>query len=246
MSAGWISVEVAGKKVEVFDPLGLARPRFGVLFLHGYGLETLNESPAFTRVLGELNLACLCPHGGRCWWTDRVCAEFDPKVTNERYIVDAIVPFFQQRWVLTPPSIGLLGISMGGQGALRLAFKHPGLFPVVAGISSALDYHELYGQGMVIDSMYTSKEQCRQDSALLHVPPSNYPAFIYFCIDPADTRWYRGNDRLHEKLTALGIEHEVDLTTRSGGHSWEYFDHMAQPALRFIQSGLEQQSRRLV
>jgi S-formylglutathione hydrolase len=135
---------------------------------------------------------------------------------------------------------------MGGQGALRLAFKYPESFPVVGAISSAVDYHELYGQGMAIDEMYDSKEQCRQDTATLHIHPSQYPPHIFFCIDPDDTSWYRGNDRLHEKLSALGVPHEIDLTTRAGGHSWDYFNHMAERAVRFVYAGLEQESRRLL
>ena len=156
------------------------------------------------------------------------------------------MPFFRARWSLAPPAIGLQGISMGGQGALRLAFKHPSLFPVVAGIASALDYHDLYGQGMPLDDLYESKEQCRQDTAILHVHPAQYPGHIFFCVDPDDERWFRGNDRLHEKLSALGMPHEADLTTRAGGHSWDYFNHMAERVERFIAAGLEQESRRLL
>jgi S-formylglutathione hydrolase len=239
-------MDVAGKPADVFDPLEDARPRFGVLHLHGVAGESLRDLPMFTRLLEELKLACVCPQGKRCWWADRICAEFDSQVTPERYVLDSVLPFFRQRWGLAPPAIGVQGISMGGQGALRLAFKHPELFPVVAGISSALDHHELYGQGLPLDAMYNSKEQCRQDTALMHVPPTGYPPSIFFCIDPDDMRWYRGNDRLHEKLNALGIPHEVDITTRAGGHSWDYFNHMAERVERFIYAGLEQQSRRLL
>jgi S-formylglutathione hydrolase len=153
---------------------------------------------------------------------------------------------FARRWNLKPPGVGVFGISMGGQGALRLAFRHPQVFPVTAGISSAIDFHELYGQGTPLDDMYESKEHARQDTALLHVPPFQPPPHIYFCIDPEDDFWYRGNDRLHEKLSALGVPHTADLTTSAGGHSWEYFDKMAEPALRFVVSGLEHESRRLL
>ena len=246
MSAGWTAVEIAAKKADVFDPPGGTRARFGVLFFHGHGLETLVDRLSYTRVLAELKLACVCPHGQHSWWGDRVCAEFDPRLTPEKYLLNDVLPFLEARWDLKPPAIGLLGISMGGQGALRLAFKHPRLFPVAAGISSALDYHDLYGQGSTIDGMYDSKEQCRQDTALMHVPPSGYPPHLFFCVDPADARWFRGNDRLHEKLSALGIPHEVDFTTRAGGHSWDYFNHMADRALRFVYAGLEQESRRLL
>ena len=135
---------------------------------------------------------------------------------------------------------------MGGQAALRLAFKYPQMFPVASGIASALDYHELYGHGTPLDDMYDSKEQCRQDTALMHVPPYNPPPHLHFCIDPEDVDWYRGNDRLHEKLNALGVAHTADLTTQAGGHSSDYFNHMATPALRFIYQGLATESRRLL
>ena len=102
------------------------------------------------------------------------------------------------------------------------------------------------GQGSPLDDMYNSKEQCRQDTAPLHVPPHEYPPHIFFCIDPTDQAWYRGNDRLHEKLIALGIPHEIDFTTRAGGHSWDYFNHMAERVVRFLVAGLEQESRRLL
>jgi len=241
----WTTLDIVGKPADVFDPPG-GRPRFGLLFLHPVGQETLRQSPTYTQLLEANRLACVCPAGGYSWWADRPCPEFDPTLTAERYLLDRVLPVFRERWNLAPPAVGLLGISMGGQGALRLAFKHPRTFPAVAGIASALDYYELHGRGLSIDGMYDSKEQCRQDGALLHIHPVHYPPHIFFCIDPADTDWYRGNDRLHEKLNALGIPHEADLTTRAGGHSWDYFNHMAGRAIRFLVAGLETEGRRLL
>jgi S-formylglutathione hydrolase len=244
MNGGWTLERIAGKSADVFAPAG--RPRFAILYLHGAGLETLRDNPTYSRLFAELGLACVCPHGGRCWWVDRLCPEFDPVLSPERHLLDRVMPFFRERFGLAPPRIGLLGVSMGGQGALRLAFRHPEIFPAAAGIASALDFHDLYGQGTTLDQMYDSKEQCRQDTALLHVPPHHAPPHLYFCIDPDDTLWLRGNDRLHEKLTALGVEHTVDLSTRAGGHTWTYFNHRAEPAVRFLVAGLEQESRRLL
>jgi S-formylglutathione hydrolase len=250
MKGTWTRTEIADKAADVYEPPptpGATRlARFGVLFLHPVGLETLVGNTAFTRLFDEYKLVCVSPHAGRCWWVDRPCREFDPVLTPEKYLLEHVLPFFRQRWNLMPRAIGLLGISMGGQGALRLSFKYPEIFPVAAGISSAIEYQELYGEGTPIDDMYDSKEQCRQDTALMHVPPFKPPPHIFFCIDPADWRWHRGNDRLHEKLNALGVPHTCDLTTEAGGHSWQYFNHMAEPAIRFIHSGLEQESRRLL
>lgn len=246
MQSTWKSENIGGKHADVYEPAGPGRARFGLLYLHSAGLETLRDQPVYTHWLETFRLACVCPHGEQSWWADRVCPVFDPALTPERHILQNVMPEFQRRWGLEPRSIGLLGISMGGQGALRLAFKHPQLFPVVAGISSALDYYEWYGQGLPLDTMYDSKEQCRQDTALLHIHPSQFAPHIFFCIDPVDASWYRGNDRLHEKLNALGITHTADLTTQAGGHSWDYFNHMAERAIRFIVKGLEEESRRLL
>jgi S-formylglutathione hydrolase len=246
MAGAWITESIGGKPADVLDGATPNSPRFGLLYLHGGSLETLRGRPVYSRRLEELALACVCPHGGRCWWVDRPCTEFDSAISPEQFLLQSVLPFFEERLGLRPPAIGLLGVSMGGQGALRLAFKHPQLFPVVAAIAPAIEYHELYGRGTVLDAMYTSKEQCRQDTAPMHVPPAGYPPHVFFCVDPADAFWFRGNDRLHEKLSALGIPHEIDFETEAGSHSWEYFDHMAGRALDFLCDGLVRESRRLL
>lgn len=245
MNGIWKEVALGGKLAEVYEPSG-SRPRFGVLYLHSAELETLRGRPAFTQRLDELRLACVCPRGGRSWWVDRICQEFDPLLSPERYLLESVRPFFDSHWGLGPRAVGLLGVGMGGQAALRLAFKQPDLFPAVAAIAAAIEYHQFYGQGTLLDAMYDSKEQCRQDTAILHVSPLKAPPHIFFCIDPDDADWYRGNDRLHEKLNALGIAHECDLTTRAGGHSWAYFDRMVDRAMRFLAAALERESRRLL
>jgi S-formylglutathione hydrolase len=244
MSGVWQTIEIGGKSADVFEPAG--PPRFGLLFLHDEDSETLRERLLFTELLQQLKLACICPHGKQSWWLDGIDPDFDPVLSSEKYVVNRVRPFFAERWGFAARGVALLGIGMGGQGALRLAFKHRGLFPIVAAIAPALDFHDKYNEGTPLDNMFESKEQCRQDTALLHVPPHDYPPHLFFCIDPSDRQWYRGNDRLHEKLNALGIEHRWEFALQGGGHSWEYFDRMAEPALKFILSGLEQESRRLL
>jgi S-formylglutathione hydrolase len=246
MRGTWTQEIIGGKSADVYRPPDAEHARSGVLFLHPVGNETLRDRPGYTRLLDELVLPCVCPLAPYTWWSDRILRSFDPQLTAERHILHNVLPLFAERWNLRPRAIGLLGISMGGQGALRLAFKYPRTFPVAAGIASALDYYEWYGQGLSLDEMYDSREQARQDTALMHIHPSEHPPHIYFAIDPEDADWYRGNDRLHEKLNALGVPHTIDFTTTAGGHSWEYFDRMAEPALRFVAAGLEKESRRLL
>ncbi len=242
----WQETTIQGHPVEFYDaPSGGSAP-FALLFLHPVGNETLRDQPAFVRWLDEWHLPCVCPMAPYTWWSDQVWPDFDPELSAEQWLLNHVLPWMQHTWTLQAQRIGLFGISMGGQGALRIGFKHPKRFPVVAGIASAIEYHAYYGYGLSLDAMYASKEQCRQDTVPMHIHPHEQPPFIRFCCDPTDADWYRGNDRLHEKLKALGVAHECDLTTEAGGHSWEYFTAMAEPTLRFLHESLQTQSRRLL
>ncbi len=244
LTAGsWQSVEVAGKRCDVFEP---SRPGpYAVIFLHGVGLETLAGNATWTRLFNDRGLRAICPHGARSWWTSRVCREFDERLTAERHVLDNVLAFLRENWGVEPPRIALTGISMGGQGALRLAFKYAARFPTVAAIASAIDFQKLHGEGTTIDEMYIDREAARQDTAVLHVHPLGWPRQMLFVIDPLDREWLDGNIRLHEKLAALGIPHEFDARTSAGGHSWQYFDHMAPRVIEFMCRGLEAESLRV-
>ena len=125
MTGTWQTIDLAGKPADVFEPASTLgeKPRFGILYLHPVGQETLVNNPAFEQFFDQFRMACVCPHGGLSWWSDRICPDFDPHVGAERYLLEHVVPYFDTRWGLRPPGIGLTGISMGGQGALRLAFN---------------------------------------------------------------------------------------------------------------------------
>src|SRR5438270_3080994 len=205
----WSRAEIACKPADVFDPPA-GRPRAAFLFLHDLDGTSIADNPVFTRLLDDLRLGCVGPSGDHSWWADRFCPEFDPATTAERYVLDSVVPFARERWGLGPRALGLIGVGMGGQGALRMAFKHPDTFPAVGAIAPAIDHYELYGRGTTLDDMYDSKEQCRQDSTPMHVHPVRQPPHVFFGIDPDDRAWFRGCDRLHEKLSALGVAHEID------------------------------------
>ena len=242
-SSAWQSVSVTGKPCDIFEPR--TPGPFVLLYLHGVGLETLAGNTVWTRLLDERGLRAICPHGKLSWWTNRICPEFDAQGTAEKHLLHNVLPFIQDRWGVAPPKIGLCGISMGGQGALRLAMKYAGRFPVVAAISAAIDYQIWYGRGTTIDEMYKDQESVRQDTATLHVHPLNWPRHLLFAIDPSDREWFDGNRRLHEKLASMGIPHEYDFSTSAGGHSWDYFDHMAGRVIDFVCRGLEAESLRI-
>lgn len=245
--SGWSSESIAGRMADVFVPSGSVRAV--LLFLHPHGNETLAHPAArsvWTPLLDAAGLACCCPEASGTWWSSRIYTPFDSRLSAEMFLVEHVAAWMADRWRLSQRAIGVAGISMGGQGALRLGFKYPERFPIVASIAGAIDYHLCFDEYPELPQMYRSREHCRQDTATLHVTSSQTPRHIWFACDPRDRVWYPGNDRLHEKLNAIGVAHTADLGTSLGGHSWDYFNAMARPMLDFITTALVQESRRLL
>ena len=136
---------------------------------------------------------------------------------------------------------------MGGQGALRFAYKHPNTFPVVDAISPAIDYQSRFYEGDdTIPQMYPDPESVRQDTASLHVHPLKGPRHQFVSCCPSDIRWMESADRLRMKLYSLGVPHECDLKTEGGGHGFGYYNVMAERAVGFIADRLEKERLRIV
>ena len=242
---GWSQVEIAGKSADVFEPQRPVEPGTAVLFLHGHGRVTLSGNSVYTALFEQHGLRAVCPHGQRCWWADRVCAEFDPAVSPVQYLREQVLPWLASAWQIAPPAIGLLGVSMGGQGALKLAYKHPREFPVVAALSPMVDFFRLHGSGIPLDEMYPTPESARQDSAQLHVHPLNWPKHQFIACDPEDVDWYEGAERLALKLSSSGVPFEREFETRAGGHGWGYFNKMAPKVVEFLVERIARERRRV-
>lgn len=234
----WSTVDVDGHPVDLYlpDPSNLAGC---VLYLHGHGEIGLTENRVWTQLLYDHRLAAVCPHGGRSWWMDRVCHDFDDRISPMDWLRTQLMPFVERRIGLTSPQVALLGTSMGGQGVLQLAYRHARDFPVVAAISPAVDFHQLYGHGLPLDEMYENREEARQETVVLNLHPLAWPRHQFLCCDPADTDWFDGCTRLGMKLSSSGIMHERDFETSAGGHSWDYFNQMAPAAFEHIVNGLQ-------
>lgn len=223
----WSTIEFAGKPVAVFAP---PVPRFTVLFLHDHDERLPTENAELTAALVAHNLACVAPWGGPSWWADRILPSFDPRTTAEQHVLRLLSSS------LLPVSASPPLAAIGGQAAVRLGLKHPDRFPVVAVWDSAFDFHELHGRGTSLDTLYERKEQARQDTAVLHVRQHHFPGHIWFGCSP-ESDWYRGNDRLHEKLSAVGVPHTFVP---------EALDRPFAVMIAFVADALAKQSRRLL
>jgi S-formylglutathione hydrolase FrmB len=245
---GWTATTLGGHPVDLFEPARRNEHGYVVVYLHGVHLKRLAENATFTREFERHGLPAVAPATQRSWWSNKVCAEFDPALTAERHLLANVMPWIAEQYGARAPRIALLGTSMGGQGGLRFAFKHPNLFPIVAALAPAIDYQQRFydEDEETLQGMYADAEAARQDTATLHVHPLNWPRNVWFCSDPADDRWHDSAQKLRMKLASLGIPHDHDLETSAGGHSWDYYNHMAPRAIEFLVQRLEKERLRAV
>jgi S-formylglutathione hydrolase len=248
----WSLITVADHACELFEPPG-AEPGRAAIYLHGVHESWLQESAGLRDAIEAAGLPVIAPRTGRSWWLDRIMPVFDPRITPERFVLEQVRAEIEQRFGVRPPGIALIGTGMGGQGALRISYRYPTVFPVSAAIAPAIDFHlamrecDERDDGEYYDTLwetYGDVERARQDTAILHVHPLNWPRHQWFASDPADAQWHDGAARLQSKLRALGIPHTAVLESRRTTTA-DRAANLAPDMIRFIVDALSQESRRL-
>lgn len=220
----WDVSDFACVRLATFAP---PNPRFTAFYLHDLDEPPPTENAELTAALAAHGLACVAPTGGQSWWSDRPHPMFAPRTAEE---------FLMVLGIATGPPLAAIGVGVGGQAAVRLGLKFPDRFPVVAAWDAAFDFHDRHGRGTSLDDLYERKEQARQDTAVLQVRQHHFPGHIWFG-GPPESEWYRGADRLHEKLSAVGVPHTFVA---------EAIDRPLAAMVAFAADGLAKQSRRLL
>ena len=202
----WTKHDLEGHPCQIFRPCTRHPHDFCVLFLHNREGDVGHGHDPFERTVAAHGLTVFAPRAGPTWWTDRIARQFDTRFSPERYLWDCVLPVIREEMGTQTPRLGLLGVGMGGQAVLRMSYKYPDRFPVVAAISPAIDFQHALREGdEVLLELYGDPESARQDTATLQIHPLNWPRHQFFCCDPEDYRWFDSVDRLRMKLSSLGV-----------------------------------------
>ena len=170
----------------------------------------------------------------------------DGKSRYEDFLVQEFFPFIERRYRVAPgrSNRAMDGVSMGGFGALHLAFRHPQLFSSVSAHSAALidkipafvasappsPRTRIFGGvfGTPLDPAFWE-----QNSPLTLARTANLSGLkIYFdCGDQDDYGFESGAVDLDKILTARHIPHEFHLYP--GRHDYVYFAAHIPASLQF-------------
>lgn len=198
-----------GHPVEAWEP-ATRESQTAILLFHDLDGVHPSQRPDWRSLIEAAPVPIVCPLSGRSWWLGQPSSDF-PGGGSLGWVAGSVVDWIRDQWQITPPSIGIIGVGMGGNGALNLSYRHARRFPVVAVISAAVDFHLYQPSEPVLQEVFGSVEAARQETATLHLHPLNWPLSQRIACHPSDPYWFDGCERLASKLTSSGIPFDSHL-----------------------------------
>ncbi len=208
-----------------------AAKKFPTLYLlHGAGgnySDWVNQTPdknTVKRLSDELSMVVVCPDGGvTSWYFD---SPIDKTYQYETYVSAELVAFIDQKYSTVSDRSGraITGLSMGGHGALYLAFRHQDVFGACGSMSGGVDlrpFPENWNIAKRLGKYNENPERWDANSVinLTHLLTPNKLAIIVDC--GTGDFFYKVNVALHDKLMDRNIPH--DFITRPGVHNFAYW-----------------------
>jgi S-formylglutathione hydrolase FrmB len=230
--------------------------RYPVLyFLHGmFGNEREFERRGVAAEIDKLrasgvigDLIIVSPAGKNSFYLNSKAG-----VRYEDAIVADLIPYIEKtyRTIGTPGGRAIQGISMGGFGALLIAFKHPEMFSSVTTHCAALfttlpaatgdDRRSQFIRSLLQNTFGDPPDEAfYQTNNPIKLGVSNAAAIkrsglkVYFdCGDQDQYGFAQTNKILDEQLTQAGITHEFHLFP--GNHGWNYMISVADHSYGFL------------
>lgn len=221
------------------------------MFLHSGGLN-LVEDLREDHQLGEFLIAT--PAGGASFYID----SRDGKRRYEDFFLQEFIPGIEKRYRVQSDRAtrGIAGISMGGYGAMHIAFRHPELFVAVGANSAALlqklpkigaedsrSFTQLRILGPAFGNPFDAEFWKKNDPLTIAKTANLEGLKIYFdCGYEDDYGFETGAMVLDKILTNRQIPHEFQLYP--GGHDWTYFAAHLPGLLKFESQAFESPSQR--
>ena len=209
-----------------------------VYLLHGYSDDYagwIAKAKGFEKAADLYKCMIVCPDGGfSSWYWD---SPVDSSFRYETYISKELVGWIDSKYKTIKNKKGraITGLSMGGHGALYLAFKHPDVFGAAGSMSGGVDIRPFpnnWDMSKRLGTYAQNPGRWEKNTVInmLHLVTPGNPALIIDC--GTDDFFFKVNEALHQQLLLRNIPH--DYITRPGVHDWEYWKNAIEYQLLFM------------
>jgi S-formylglutathione hydrolase FrmB len=200
-----------------------------VYLLHGWSGDYagwLGDAPQLPNLADEYQCIMVFPDGGYdSWYLD---SKVDSTVRYESYIIRELLPTIEERYKTQANRAGraICGLSMGGHGALYVAFRNTELFGAAGSICGGVDLRPFKKNDWDLEGVLGSPRkhwQNWEDASVVNLvatlTPTTAPNLIVDC--GIGDFFLEANRSLRQQLLAYKIEHEY--TERPGEHNSDYW-----------------------
>ncbi len=209
-----------------------------VYLLHGYSgnhADWVNKAPEIKVLSDQYGLMIVCPDGGySSWYWD---SPVDSSFQYERFVSEELVDWVDGNYHTIQDRKGraITGLSMGGHGALYLAFKHPDVYGAAGSTAGGVDIRAFPLNWDMAKRLGSYSEHPERWDAhtvmnLLHRLTPDTLSLIIDC--GTDDFFYRVNEKLHQELLYRNISHTYQ--TGPGAHNWTYWQRAIRYQLLFF------------
>ena len=208
-----------------------------VYLLHGYAGWYANwilRVPELKDYADAYGLIIVCPDGDASWYFD---SPVNANIKYETFISKEVPRYIDSayRTIANRNHRAITGLSMGGHGALYIAWKHANTFAAAGSMSGGVDLSvskNKYGISKVLGDTLQYSDIWRNSSVLTLVETKPSDSLALIIDDGISDIFIEGNRKLHQKLLALKIPHEY--IERPGKHNWEYWKYAIHFQLLFF------------
>jgi S-formylglutathione hydrolase FrmB len=217
-------------KTCVILPDGYAKSgkTYPVLYLlHGYSgnyASWVNDFPVTKELADQYRMIIVSPDGGfSSWYFD---SPVDSSLRYETFVTKELTERIDHDFntLKSPAGRAISGLSMGGHGALYLAFRHADIYGAAASMSGGVDirpFPDNWDIAKRLGSMNQYPENWEKNSVikLVNLVANAHMAIMIDC--GVNDFFIDVNRQLHKKMLELKIPH--DYTERPGAHNVEYW-----------------------
>lgn len=231
-----------------------------VYLLHGYNNRydswLRKTKPELPQTASDFRVIVVCPDGESSWYWDSPC---DPKSRYETYVSRELTGWIDScyRTVGDRSGRAVSGYSMGGHGALWLAFRHPDIFGACGSMSGGVDIRPFPNNWKIAEQLgpYAENREVWDEHTVINqlyrvVPFTDYnrevasgkaapvcydlqPGQLAILIDcGTEDYFYAVNEELHRRMLYYHIAH--DYVTRPGAHTHDYWRMAVEYQLFFF------------